>query len=264
MKGGDNLDATRAGGRAWSEVDLAYGQLPAFRRKVAKALVLIAGAAQPLGVAFSGGKDSAVTLHLVHTVWPSAIAGFFDSGAELQDTRDLVANTPNVQVIPAGGGGLLELCRANGYWGHEPESPDPQVLNFGNELIFNPAREFVRHNNLATVALGLRAQESRGRRMNAAISQCYYHSQYDNVMHLCPLQWWTTDDIWAYIATYAVPYNAAYDKMTALGLGREEQRISTLLGTDAASFGRFVYLKRLDPQLWNRLVADFPLLSKYT
>jgi phosphoadenosine phosphosulfate reductase len=276
MKGGDGSaekkgkgSGGRAGRRVISDADRQYGRLTVFRRKVDRALDLIAGAARPLGVAVSGGKDSTVVLHLVRRVYPDAVAGFFHSGAELQDTLDWIEATPNVQTIPAGGGGLIELCKANGYWGHTPESDHPQVVDFGEALIYQPATAFIRRNRLATVALGLRAGESGGRRMSAQVRGTRYDVGYMservgwNVQHLCPIQWWTEDDVWAYIAVHDLTYNVAYDKMAAMGMTRKEQRISTLLGTDAAAYGRYVFLKRLDLELWNRLVAEFPLLLKY-
>ena len=268
MKGGDTF-ATQARGRAdgrqvaVTEADWLRGQLASFRRKEERALRLIEQAARPVGIAFSGGKDSTVTLDLVRRVFPDAIVGFYDSGAELQDTLDLIAATTNVQVIPAGGGGLIELCKQNGYWGHEPESPTPQPVDFAAELIYKPAREFVQRNGLQAVALGLRADEAVGRRINARTKGEYYHADYADVYHLCPVQFWTEDEIWAYIAKHDLPYNRAYDAMTALGIPRAHQRICTNLGTDAASFGRYVYLKQLDPGLWNRLAREFPLIRKY-
>ncbi|MFA5636875.1 MAG: phosphoadenosine phosphosulfate reductase family protein [Anaerovoracaceae bacterium] len=267
MKGGDDRDATRARGRAGRRVireeDYLRGRLAPFRRRVDRALALIGGAAPPLGVAFSGGKDSTVVLDLVRRVFPDAVAGFYDSGAELADTMALVSVTPNVVTVPADGGGLIELCRQNGYWGHEPEAPSPCVVDFGEALIFAPARRFAREHGLHTVALGLRAGEAVVRRINARVKGEHYQVT-DGAWHLCPLQWWTGDDVWAYIASRDLPYNAAYDKMDDLGIPRERQRISTALGTDAAAFGRYVYLKHIDPELWNRLAAEFPLIRKYT
>jgi hypothetical protein len=40
-------------------------------------------------------------------------------------------------------------------------------------------------------------------------------------------------------------------------------RIAPVLGAAAVGFGRYAYLKRLDPGLWNRLVAEFPKLAIY-
>jgi 3'-phosphoadenosine 5'-phosphosulfate sulfotransferase (PAPS reductase)/FAD synthetase len=137
------------------------------------------------------------------------------------------------------------------------------MVDFGAALIFSPARRFAQEHSLTTVALGLRAGEAVVRRINARIKGEHYQVA-DGIWHLCPLQWWTEDDVWAYIASRGLPYNVAYDTMEELGIPRRQQRISTALGTDAAAFGRYVYLRHLDPDLWNRLAAEFPLIRKYT
>lgn len=270
QEGGDAHGPTsRAGRRAVGPADVLRGQSRAFQRLVEKTKALIARAALPIGVAFSGGKDSTVALHLTRSVFPDAPAGFYDSGAELQDTLDFVRSTPGVEIFPADGGGLIQLCKENGYWDHPPESPTPRRVKFDEALLYGPAQRFIEAYHLRTLVLGLRAEESAGRRFNAKVRGYNYDVAYISrrvgypVAHLCPLQWWTEDDVWAYIAAYNVPYNPAYDKMAALGIPRRAQRICTVLGTEAANFGRFVHLKQLDPGLWNRLVSEFPLLRKY-
>lgn len=243
--------------------DFLRGQLASFRRRVCRALARIeeAASAGPVGVCFSGGKDSTVLLHLVRRVLPEAPAAFFDSGAELADTYALMAATPNLTVIAAEPS-LIEMCRMGGYWGAQTETPELE-FDFGEHLIFEPSRRFRAMCDLEVLALGLRAQESVGRYFNARRKGELYWHQGEHVWHLCPLQHWSTDDVWAYIATYGVPYNRAYDRMAALGMDRDEMRIACTLGADAVGFGRYAYLKRLDPQLWNRLVAEFPKIGIY-
>jgi len=47
-------------------------------------------------VAFSGGKDSTVLLHLVRSLYPDIPAVFVDTGLEYPEVRDFVKNTKNV------------------------------------------------------------------------------------------------------------------------------------------------------------------------
>jgi len=254
---------------AVTDADRLWGQTRAFQRKVERALEVIAASVPPVGVAFSGGKDSTVALHLTRRVFPDAAAGFYDSGAELRQTYEFIARTPNVQIIPAEGGGLIELCRQNGYWGREPLSDHPHRVNFDAALVWKPAERFIRQNGLATVVLGLRAGESFARLMNASRNGLRYITDSMRkrlgyyIYHLCPLQWWTEDDVWAYIAVNGLDFNEAYDRMTELGIPRKAQRIGPVMGTDAASLGRLVWLRMIDPELWNRLSGEFPLLRKY-
>lgn len=267
-KGGDARDPrqTRPGEVAVTNADRLRACLPAHRRKVERALSLVEQAAEygRVGVSFSGGKDSTVVLDLVRRVIPDAPAAFFDSGAELADTYAIVVAYGVTVIQPAMS--LVEMCKYGGYWGHSHPVDSTATFDFGRVLIDEPAARFARDAGLAVQAIGLRADESARRRVNARIKGALYPVQRKDgpLWHLCPLQGWSVSDIWAYIADRDLAYNAAYDKMIALGITREEQRIAPVLGSDAASFGRYALLKRLDPALWNRLAADFPRIRIYT
>jgi len=50
-------------------------------------------------VAFSGGKDSTVLLHLVRSVYPEVKGVFSNTGLEYPEIYDFAKNTPNVEII---------------------------------------------------------------------------------------------------------------------------------------------------------------------
>ena len=250
-------------GEVISPGDLLRGRLSVFRRKVSRALGCVERAATrgKIGVAFSGGKDSTVTLDLVRQVVPDAVAIFYNDGAQLADTYAFIAKTPNVNVIKVEPD-LLEMCRIGGYWGYQSDTPDVE-FDFGYALIEEPSARVVKEHGLGVVAIGLRGEESTGRHFNARRKGELYWCKEYRVWHLCPVQFWTVEDIWAYVATQGLAYNVAYDKMAALGMKREEMRVAPVLGAAAVGFGQYAYLKQLDPELWNRLVAEFPKIGIY-
>lgn len=51
-------------------------------------------------VAFSGGKDSTVLLHLVRSVYPQALAVYGNTGIDYPSIVSYVKATPNVKVLP--------------------------------------------------------------------------------------------------------------------------------------------------------------------
>lgn len=244
--------------RAVTAADLAYARTQRFTRAVSRAQAVIDVAATHgrIGVSVSGGKDSTVALALVRSVVPDAPAAWFDSGAELSGTAELVARQGAVRLAPVLD--LPEMCRRCGWWGTEPTEPGV-IYDILETLIYEPAHRFADQARLAVMTLGLRAHESHGRRMNAFRRGALYWCEVDQWWTCCPLTWWTDADVWAYIAVHELPYHPAYDVMARLGVPRRAQRIGTVLGGKTARFGSIARTKQIDPALYNRLAAEFPL-----
>lgn len=230
---------------------------PAFRDRVAESIKVIEEAATRgrVGVAFSGGKDSTALLHLVRSVIPDAPAALYDSGVEMPETLDL-ARHYGAQIIQPRLN-FLDVARYNGAWGHA--DPVDASCNFNLQLLLidEPGEAFVVRNRLTVCALGLRAQESRARERNAAARGMLYQGD-DRTWYLCPLQNWSTADVWAYIDTYRLRYHPVYDAMQRLGLPADQQRLGMSMGTIAVAQGRMAVMRRCAPAHFARLVADFP------
>lgn len=273
VKGGDEYgQPTQAtqGQRGSQAIEIVADKLrarrPGFKRRVERALTAIreASGKGAMGVAFSGGKDSTVLLDLVRQVLPDVPSGFYDSECEYAETYTMIDHYEVETIKPEQS--LIEMCKAGGYWGYDgPDLIDPDLeFNFGYTLITEPAWRFADKYELATIAIGLRAGESYWRKFTALKRGEIYFHEGNQIYHFCPLAWWTTDDIWAYINNRGLRYHSAYDKMTELGISRDEQRISTLLGSDYASHGRYAHLRQIDPAMFKRLAADFPKIARLT
>ncbi len=248
--------------RAVTVGDLAYARLPGFERRVRAALEVIRQAAGHgrIMVSYSGGKDSTVLLDLVRQVQQDCAAVFFDSGAEYPWTYDLVEHYRVERVAPEKD--LPTLCRDYGYWGHQAEVRDAEVDFFGF-LIGEPAYRSALKHGVAVEALGLRAEESAGRRINLRV-QGPLHQLRNGRWRLCPLAFWRVADVWAYLASRKLRYNVAYDRMAELGVPRERWRVSTLMSLDAADNAAMPFLREVCPGLFWQLAAVFPGLREYT
>ena len=244
--------------------DLAHAVSASFQGRVKTALEIIDKAARigRIGVYFSGGKDSTVLLDLVRRVQPECAAVWFDSGAEYKATYEM-ARVYHVRVIQP----LLslpEMCRRAGVWGANATEPGAQ-FDYGMFLLQEPAYRAVLEEGLAVEALGLRAEENTHRR--ASLGRKDRGELYPlswGTWRLCPLAFWNTNDVWAYIASEGLEYNAAYDKMAAAGIPRESWRVSTLLGSEGLrASSRYAVLRRVEPATYERLAAEFPHIRRF-
>lgn len=184
-------------------------------------------------VAFSCGKDSAVAAHLARLVWPGAPLRLlcWDETALLGDFADVcsawVERGARVEAITLHRRALDE--KIHNRW---------QALTQG-------ADGFV---------AGLRADESRGRRMSLATHGPLYQAA-SGLWRVCPVAWFTTVDIAAYILEHDLPILDSYThdgimSRTSARVPREEVR-DLAIGS----------LRRRDPAAFNALCAIYPELA---
>jgi phosphoadenosine phosphosulfate reductase len=221
--------------------------------------ILEGSAAGKIAVSFSGGKDSTVLLHMIRCLVPESKEVWFDSGAELQSTREIVEYYDADVMLPQMS--MLEICRASGWWGYKTNDL-VKHFDLADVLIYEPSRQYMEAEGCTVYATGIRAQESRARHITAKVHGALMERA-NGQWRLCPLLDWTADDIWAYIASRDIAYNRAYDVMASMGIPRLEQRIGTALGGSNITQGRMAYMKRCEPEMFNRLAAEFPLLRSY-
>lgn len=243
--------------RAVDAMDKLHAELPEFRVLMERSLAAVREAAGIgwIGVSFSGGKDSLVSLHLVRSVVPDAPAALFDSGCEMAETLEL-ARHYGVEIITPRMT-FPEMARYSGWWGYRPAVDLDCPFNVRLVIIDEPAEAFVVKHGLRVQALGLRAEESKGRAMNAASRGMLYQKK-DRTWNLCPVAFWSADDIWAYIAAHDLSYHPCYDAMSRLGIARRDQRLGASLGAINLQAGRLAMLRRIAPGHFAALASEFP------
>lgn len=247
-------------GSALRREDAVWARTDAFRRRVDAALAAVreTSAIGPIGVSYSGGKDSTCVLDIVRRVVPDAPAAFFHSGSELASTLQIVSDV-GAEVIQARIT-MQEMARYAGWWDYaEPVDPGCP-FNAKRIVIEEPAETFVVRRRLRVLAYGLRAEESAGRARHATRGTLWQAA--DRTWYCQPIIRWELRDVWAYIADRELPYNAAYDAMSDARIPRESQRVATLLGERGSGWGRHVHLRRSAPDAWRELVREFPALAR--
>ena len=239
--------------------DYVWARLDVHKRRVEASLATIREALKigRLGVSFSGGKDSTVLLHLVRSVVADVPAALFDSGDELPSTLELARALEAEIFHPRLT--MRDLARYSGWWGYPDPVDEGCPFDAKSILIAEPSETFVVKRRLRVIAYGLRADESNGRALHVRGRGELFRGA-DRTWYCMPLARWSTADIWAYIASNNLLYNAAYDAMADARIPRENQRVSGLLGERGSGMGRHALLRRFAPRQWQELTREFPEL----
>jgi len=200
-------------------------------------------------VAFSGGKDSTVLLHLVRSVFPEVPAVFVDTGLEYPEIKDFVRDTDNVtwlrpaltfkQVLDHHGWPVISKAVADAVnrirspgtsartkhkamYGDERGSfgklPQKWRWLLGAPFAISPRccevmkiRPVQKYHKETGRAsfVGVMAGDSNKRSRAYLKHGCY---QADLAVPKCtPMAFWTDLDVWDYLDRYEVPYCPIYD-----------------------------------------------------
>ena len=236
-------------------------------------------------VAFSGGKDSLVVLHLALQVDPGVPVAFFDGGLEFPETYQYLALIAdrwnlNLHTVPARLS-ALEVLAAGGAWDHRAPT-GAAVPNLHQVLISEPAAAAHRAHGPGEL-WGVRAQESRGRAaayanaLRATPCSCSPRcagrqqrarhggqiSRVDGTVAYGPVWDWKTDEIWGHIGRHGLPVNPVYDKLRRLGAPEHFLRVSGMIDGTRLEEGRISWLRRGWPALFEELATVLPRLREY-
>lgn len=207
---------------------LRYSKTADFRSKLQNAKSNIADAlmrSQQPYIAFSGGKDSLVTAHLVQGFRPSVPLLWSDAELEANETVDYMTMMREV----AGDRLIIKFGQTSHAW-FTPwvdapywREPLPGTVHADRET-----PEWMASQGYDCVFTGTRAGENRRREGWLLNAGPVYYTRKGVGLTCSPLAWWTEDDVWAAIAHFGLPYNAAYDKMEAAYVPRRRQRVGPL------------------------------------
>lgn len=205
---------------------LLHAELDDYQARIASAQKIISDAlswSERPYVAYSGGKDSLVMVHMVLQACPRALIWHFWYGPYY---FPIEMENEVLRAAHAIGAINTRIDTSEKYrQGRSPKNTFfpllhgkiiPELLEDGYDLAF----------------IGLRREESRRRKAKAA-----KHMRRDGQMIECyPLADLTARDIWAYIVTNNLPYCSHYDRYGEL-LGMENTRMSTFFDPEFYKFG---------------------------
>ena len=158
-------------------------------------------------VAFSGGKDSTVVLHLVRKVAPEVPAQFCNTGVENPLTLQFMKTVPNV----------IELKPKKTFWEIVDKHglPKPKAGKHKGNICCNwlkeyPARDYNKEHVVDLIFTGITAAESNQRKIFFKWKGPYYLKR-EGWYKCHPIWDWTEKEVWEYIRANNLPYNKIYD-----------------------------------------------------
>lgn len=242
---------------------LAHALTPLFASKVAAAQQIVSevlSQSQRPYIAFSTGKDSTVTAALVWEQAPEVPAVYMDADCAFPESVELLERMARAghTVIKWPCEPFLDILeRAGG-----PDAPGVEDATM-RATVWGPVKALLAASAYDGSFVGLRAEESRDRRRLIQIrGPVFRQAQYGGILEGLPVAWWTDRDVWAFIVSRGLDYNRAYDRMEQLPF--RQRRISYWAGETSRRYGRWVWLRREYPALWNRFSSRFPEVSRFT
>lgn len=222
-------------------------------------------------VAWSGGKDSTVVVHLARQVHPQIPVVFYDCGLDFPDTSTYLAELTsawdlNLHIIPTDPD-LLTLLIATGSF--DPAAPTRALgIDVRHTLIGAPAA--IAHERFGPGNLwGVRSAESPQRAQLYATQRANGEAggivgRVDGSTTYGPIWNWTTNQVFEYCAGAEIPLNPVYATMAALGAPEHLIRVDAMIDPQRLDNGHITYLAQGWPDEFVRLTAVLPRLADYT
>jgi len=238
------------------KADLLHARTARYKKAIHKANDIISSAlgrmVRPY-VSFSGGKDSLVMLHMVLEQTRNISVVYWDAGASYPDTDkflDDVAVEWNIDIIKFKTTPILDVFREHGI--DHPQIERKTMI----ATVYEPIKQLIKKYDFDGVFVGLRKEESFGRSQLIKYRGPLFNNASQGVLECLPVAYFTVQDVWAYITSHDIPYNPVYDHTSLTP--RNDIRVSYYCGESAKEIGRYVWLKKEYPDLYNKFAAEFP------
>lgn len=238
----------------WKEYYLQYSKLKSFSRRINKSIEIIKeflGRFPNSYISWSGGKDSTAMLHLILQIMPNIKV------MTEKDTMDFPEELEYVQSIKEKYNLNLDIISPDIDLWDVIQNYD--ILNdihsrntkFSQDYFYSLIKQYKEDNNYNGVFLGLRSEESKGRKINKSI-RGFIYKRGGNEYVCQPIANWTGKDVFAYLFINNIPILSVYFK-TKFVKSPEQIRKSWILPSHQSTKGQVSWLKYYYPNIFNKL-----------
>lgn len=254
----------------WREIWRAHAKTSLFRRRFDRAVEIAEGAQRRVAsdgvfASNSGGKDSLAMLAVIYEAGLDPVCVHADS----------VLHTPGMREAAVAGAEafgfaweviapdvdewtLLRTIDASvPIWEERAHVQLRNRTSSGSMLI-----GYMRQTKRLGALIGMRAEESRGRKMNRRVRGADYRVRADDTWVITPIVDWSGRDVWAALELYELEPPAHYRLLAErFGISPESpaSRVDCVLtGIEPASRGAWATARVLYPDLWSRIRAARP------
>jgi len=234
-------------------------------------------------IAWSGGKDSTVLLHMALELKPNIDVVWVNTGVEFPECVHFVSELKNIwninlhiahpkttfwkvvdeygwPMLGKGGRGWQSRAAYLERKGSIRLAKATREAKIGAAccvvLKKNPAAVIYRELKIDCLILGNMVSESRQRFFTWAQRSNYYYASSEKRYKVWPLAFWNDNDIWEYHQQFHVDHSAIYDK------GHRRNGCWPCLMDIRFSDSKFSILRQSHPKLWRFLLVEKGLAER--
>jgi len=255
---------------AWTRLWSATARGVAFARRVAqaKAFARQGNAVGRMYCSLSGGKDSVAMTGLLVEAGIKPMCAHATCGLNLPESLPTSERTCELldlelDIVEPEEDAWALLARLPP--GRDVSDPCPEreellaACSAGNLMV-----QYGYESDFIGLFVGLRANESRARKMNAQVRGSVYRNSIDDKWTCLPVLKWTARDVFAFLISRGLPIHPFYRGACDLGFSPEEARVDWLFGPSACNARGACYsVKKLYPDLWRQLITVRPEMTAY-
>jgi len=249
----------------WKTLYLIHARSKCFQNKVKRSLEIIdeffTQCKNPC-VSISGGKDSTVIMDLSRKIKKNVKMVSEKDDMDFPEELEYMENLKkkyslNLDIISPSVK-LWDIIKNYDFL----EDVHGKNTNFSKEFFYKILKEHKEKHNIDGIVLGLRAEESKGRRYNFKKRGFIYWNETLQEMVCQPIAHWTGKDIFAYLFKYEIPILDVYFK-TLFVDSPEDIRKAWVLPSGQSSQGSVSWLKYYYPLIYQKLCDMNLLMSTY-